>query len=162
MHTTYKILNKTIEAMLVLIFSLLVLDVVWQVASRYIIGQSSSFTEEYARFSLIWLTVLGAAYINGQKEGHLSMDFLLMKLSPEKRIKRRRIIQIVMAIFALVVMVIGGGNLVYTTLKLGQLSPALLLPLGYIYAIVPVCGLIIIFFSIYHITITFKTNRNEH
>lgn len=162
MQTTYKILNKAIETMLVLIFSLLVLDVVWQVASRYIIGQSSSFTEEYARFSLIWLTVLGAAYINGQKEGHLSMDFLLMKLSPEKRIKRRRIIQIVMAIFALVVMVIGGGNLVYTTLKLGQLSPALLLPLGYIYAIVPVCGLIIIFFSIYHITITFKTNRNEH
>jgi|SRR5690554_3294271 len=162
MQTTYKILNKAIETMLVLIFSLLVLDVVWQVASRYIIGQSSSFTEEYARFSLIWLTVLGAAYINGQKEGHLSMDFLLMKLSPEKRIKRQRVIQVVMAIFALTVMVIGGGNLVYTTLKLGQLSPALLLPLGYIYAIVPVCGLIIIFFSIYHLKITYNTNHNEH
>lgn len=162
MQTTYKILNKAIETMLVLIFSLLVLDVVWQVASRYIIGQSSSFTEEYARFSLIWLTVLGAAYINGQKEGHLSMDFLLMKLTPEKRIKRQRVIQVVMAIFALTVMVIGGGNLVYTTLKLGQLSPALLLPLGYIYAIVPVCGLIIIFFSIYHLKITYNTNHNEH
>jgi TRAP-type C4-dicarboxylate transport system permease small subunit len=162
MQTTYKILNKSIETLLMLIFGLLVLDVVWQVASRYIIGQSSSFTEEYARFSLIWLTVLGAAYINGQKEGHLSMDFLLMKLSPEKRIKRLRVIQIVMAIFALVVMVIGGGNLVYTTLKLGQLSPALLMPLGYVYTIVPICGLIIIFFSIYHLKITFNTNRNEH
>ena len=88
MQTTYKILNKAIETMLVLIFSLLVLDVVWQVASRYIIGHSSSFTEEYARFSLIWLTVLGAAYINGQKEGHLSMDFLVMKLPKEKQMKR--------------------------------------------------------------------------
>lgn len=162
MQTTYRILNKAIEGMLVLIFSLLVIDVVWQVASRYIIGQSSSFTEEYARFSLIWLTVLGAAYINGQREGHLSMDFLLMKLSAEKQIKRQRVIQVVMAVFALIVMVIGGGNLVYTTLKLGQLSPALLVPLGYVYAIVPVCGLIIIFFSIYHIRITFNTDRNEH
>lgn len=162
MRTTYRILNKAIESMLVLIFSLLVIDVVWQVASRYIIGQSSSFTEEYARFSLIWLTVLGAAYINGQKEGHLSMDFLLMKLPVEKQIKRQRIIQVIMAIFALVVMVIGGGNLVYTTLKLGQISPALLVPLGYVYAIVPVCGLIIIFFSIYHFKITFNTDRNEH
>lgn len=162
MQTTYRILNKAIEGMLVLIFSLLVIDVVWQVASRYLLGQSSSFTEEYARFSLIWLTVLGAAYINGQREGHLSMDFLLMKLPPEKQIKRQRVIQVVMAVFALIVMVIGGGNLVYTTLKLGQLSPALLVPLGYVYAIVPVCGLIIIFFSIYHIKITFNTDRNEH
>lgn len=162
MQTTYRILNRAIEGMLVLIFSLLVIDVVWQVASRYIIGQSSSFTEEYARFSLIWLTVLGAAYINGQREGHLSMDYLIMKLPADKQIKRQRIIQVVMAIFALIVMVIGGGNLVYTTLKLGQLSPALLVPLGYVYAIVPICGLIIIFFSVYHIKITFNSERNEH
>ena len=90
MERLYQTLNKGIEALLVLIFSLLVIDVVWQVVSRYIVGQSSSFTEEYARFSLIWLTVLGAAYINGQKEGHLSMDFLLLKLSKEKEIVDRK------------------------------------------------------------------------
>jgi len=136
---------------------LLVLDVVWQVVSRYVVGQSSSFTEEFARFALIWLTVLGAAYINGQKEGHLSMDFLLSKLPLEKQKKRQKIIQLIMAIFALVVMIIGGGNLVYITLKLGQISPALLVPLGFVYAIVPISGAIIIFFSIYHIKRTFKS-----
>ncbi|WP_086475567.1 MULTISPECIES: TRAP transporter small permease [Arenibacter] len=162
MQTIYSTLNKIIEGMLVLIFSLLVLDVVWQVASRYIIGQSSSFTEEFARFSLIWLTVLGAAYINGQPEGHLSMDFLLGKLPPKRQYKRHRVIQLIMAVFALLVMVIGGGNLVYITLKLGQVSPALLLPLGYVYAIVPLCGLVIIFFSIYHIKITFNPSHHEH
>ncbi len=151
MERLYQTLNKGIEALLVLIFSLLVIDVVWQVVSRYIVGQSSSFTEEYARFSLIWLTVLGAAYINGQKEGHLSMDFLLLKLSKEKRHSRQKVIQWLMAIFALVVMVIGGGNLVYTTLSLGQISSALHIPLGYVYAIVPLCGSIIIFFSVYNI-----------
>jgi len=156
MEKIYSSLNSIIEKLLVLIFGLLVLDVVWQVASRYIIGQSSSFTEEYARFSLIWLTVLGAAYINGQKEGHLSMDFLLSKLSPEKQKKRNKIIQVLMAIFSFIVMVIGGGNLVYTTLKLGQKSPALHIPLGYIYAIVPICGIVIIFFCLYHITKTYK------
>ena len=157
MEKTYKLLNKTIETFLVLIFSLLVLDVVWQVVSRYVVGQSSSFTEEFARFALIWLTVLGAAYINGQKEGHLSMDFLLSKLPMEKQKKRQKKIQLIMAIFALVIMVIGGGNLVYTTLKLGQISPALLVPLGFVYAIVPISGAIIIFFSIYHIKRTLKS-----
>jgi TRAP-type C4-dicarboxylate transport system permease small subunit len=151
MQKLYSLLNKIIEGLLVAIFGLLVLDVVWQVVSRYIVGQSSSFTEEFARFSLIWLTVLGAAYINGQNEGHLAMDFLLAKLPLTKRKRRQKVIQIAMAIFALVVMVIGGGNLVFTTLYLGQTSPALHIPLGYVYAIVPLCGFIIMFFSWYNI-----------
>ncbi len=150
MEKIYQSLNKGIETLLVFIFGLLVIDVVWQVVSRYVIGQSSSFTEEFARFSLIWLTVLGAAYINGQKEGHLSMDFLLSKLPPEKKQSRQKVIQIAMALFALVIMVIGGGNLVYITLSLGQMSSALHIPLGYVYAIVPLCGCIIIFFSFYN------------
>ena len=151
MEKTYQVLIKVIETLLVVIFALLVIDVVWQVISRYVVGRSSSFTEEFARFSLIWLTVLGAAYINGQKEGHLSMDFLLNKLPEIKRRQRQKVIQVLMAIFALIVMVIGGGNLVYTTLSLGQMSSAMHIPLGYIYAIVPVSGAIIIFFSLYNI-----------
>ena len=151
MEKAYQLLNKIIENLLVVIFGLLVVDVVWQVVSRYVVGQSSSFTEEFARFSLIWLTVLGAAYINGQKEGHLSMDFLLSKLTEEKRNKRKKIIQILMAVFALIIMIIGGGNLVYTTLTLGQVSSALQVPLGFVYAIVPLSGIMILFFSIYNI-----------
>lgn len=151
MQKTYIAINKIIEGLLVLIFGLLVIDVVWQVLSRYVVGQSSSFTEEFARFALIWLTVLGAAYINGRREGHLSMDFLLSKLPPEKKAKRQKVIQVLMAVFALIVMVVGGINLVYTTLSLGQTSSALHVPLGVVYAIVPLCGLIIIFFSLYNI-----------
>lgn len=151
MQKIYNTLITCIEYLLVIIFGLLVIDVVWQVVSRYVVGQSSSFTEEFARFSLIWLTVLGAAYINGQKEGHLSMDFLLSKLPEHKKNNRHKVIQVLMALFALIIMVIGGGNLVYTTLSLGQTSSALHVPLGYVYAIVPICGLIIIFFSIYNI-----------
>lgn len=151
MERIYLALNRIIETLLVFIFGLLVIDVVWQVISRYVVGQSSSFTEEFARFSLIWLTVLGAAYINGSKDGHLSMDFLLSKLPARKKAKRQKVIQVMMAIFALIIMVIGGGNLVYITLTLGQISSALQVPLGFVYAIVPVSGIIIIFFSIYNI-----------
>ncbi len=151
MEKAYQLLNKIIETLLVVIFGLLVIDVVWQVVSRYVVGQSSSFTEEFARFALIWLTVLGAAYINGQKEGHLSMDFLLSKLPEEKKTKRKKVIQVFMALFALIIMVLGGGNLVYTTLSLGQVSSALQIPLGFVYAIVPISGLMILFFSIYNI-----------
>jgi TRAP-type C4-dicarboxylate transport system permease small subunit len=157
MHKTYTFLNKAIENLLVIIFGALVLDVVWQVASRYLIGQSSSFTEEFARFALIWLAILGAAYINGQPSGHLSMDFLVDKLSPAQQRTRRQRIQYFMILFAVVVMIIGGGNLVYITLKLGQTSPALHVPLGYVYAIVPVSGLLIVYFCIYRIKVLSTT-----
>ena len=57
-----------------------------------------------------------------------------------------------MAVFALVVMIGGGGNLVIMTLQLGQYSAALNVPLGLVYAIVPFSGLLIVFYSIYHMT----------
>jgi len=149
MENIFKTLNSIVEKLLIFIFGLMVIDVIWQVASRYLLSKPSSFTEELARFLLIWLVVLGAAYLNGQKE-HLSMDFLLNKLPPDQKVKRLKIIEIMMALFAFVVMVIGGGNLVFTTLLLGQESPALHMPLGYIYAIVPLSGLLILFYSLYN------------
>ncbi len=155
MTKIYNTLNRAIEFLLVLIFSLLVLDVLWQVFGRYALNRSFSFTEEFARFALIWLTILGAAYLNGRQE-HLSMDYWLNKLSPEARDKRLRRIELFMLVFAFVVMVIGGGNLVYTTLRLGQVSAAMGVPLGLVYAIVPVSGLLIMFFSIHNF------RRHEH
>ena len=150
MKKIYDRINKLIEAVLVIIFTLLVLDVLWQVFARYVLNQSYSFTEEFARFALIWLAILGAAYLNGRGE-HLSMDFLINKLTPEKKRQRMQVIEGLMLVFALVVMVLGGGNLVFTTLDLGQTSPAMRVSLGYVYAIVPISGLLIIFFSIYNI-----------
>lgn len=151
MTKLYQTINRAIEFALVAIFALLVIDVLWQVFGRYVLGKSFSFTEEFARFALIWLAILGAAYLNGRRE-HLSMDFLLQKLSPEQLKKRMQVIEAIMFVFALVVMVIGGGNLVYTTLYLGQISPAMHISLGYIYAIVPISGLLIMFFAVYNIT----------
>ncbi len=142
-------LCRIMEIILISIFGLLVVDVLSQVFSRYVLNTSFTFTEELARFSLIWLSILGAAYLNGKRE-HLSMDFLYQKLSIKHRKKVLIFIEICIFLFALIVMVIGGFNLVYTTLHLEQLSGTLRIPLGYIYAILPLSGLLIMWFSIYH------------
>lgn len=148
---------KILEIILIFIFGVLVVDVLLQVFSRYILNTSFTFTEELARFSLIWLSILGAAYLNGKRE-HLSMDFLYQKFSDKNKKKALYFIEICVVLFAIVVMVIGGFNLVYTTLHLGQLSGTLRIPLGYIYAILPFSGLLVICFSIYHM---FKINANK-
>ena len=147
--TVYEKLLRLIEYVLMLIFALLVVDVLWQVFGRYVLNRSFSFTEEFARFALIWLTILGAAYLNGRRE-QLSMDYWLNKLPPPLRARRLRMIEVMMAVFAFVVMIVGGGYLVYTTLRLGQRSSAMGVPLGLVYAIVPVSGLLIVYFSYYN------------
>ena len=145
MNRLYASLLRGLELALVGIFGLMVADVLWQVFSRYVVGQSSSFTEEFARFALIWLTLLGAAYLNGRR-AHLTMDFLTRRLGPAALAARRRRIAWAMFAFALIVLVVGGGNLVYTTLRLGQVSPAIGVPLGVVYAVVPAAGLLVCFF----------------
>ena len=147
--------NRFLELFLITIFTLLVLDVLFQVFSRYILGGSFSWTEEFARFSLIWMTIVGAAYLNAKKE-HLSMDFLYQKFSEPNKRKASILVEVFIFLFALMVMVIGGINLVYTTLHLEQLSGTLRIPLGYVYAILPFSGLLIMCYSIYHISSVFS------
>jgi len=113
MDTIFKKINKFIEVFLVIIFAFLVFDVLWQVFSRYILNTSFAFTEEFARFALIWLSILGAAYLNAKRE-HLSMDFLYQKFSTKMQKKVAVLIEVLIFLFALVVMVVGGFNLVYT------------------------------------------------
>jgi TRAP-type C4-dicarboxylate transport system permease small subunit len=45
-------------------------------------------------------------------------------------------------------MVVGGGRLVYITYKLEQNSPSLQIPLAIVYAIIPISGLLILFYKL--------------
>jgi TRAP-type C4-dicarboxylate transport system permease small subunit len=58
------------------------------------------------------------------------------------------LINICIFIFALVVMVIGGSNLVYLTFILEQKSAVLQIPLAYIYGIIPFSGLLVIYYQV--------------
>ena len=60
MNRIYKSIKRVLEWMLVVIFTMLVIDVVWQVMARYA-KISSGFTEELSRILLIWLAVLATA-----------------------------------------------------------------------------------------------------
>ncbi|MEN8201002.1 MAG: TRAP transporter small permease [Bacteroidota bacterium] len=143
-------LNRGLEVFLVVLMSVLVIDVLWQVFSRYLLSSPSSFTDELAGFLLIWVGVLGAAYVAGRKE-HLAIDILIQKSPPERQRKLLYLIHSLIFLFALFVMVLGGIILMYTRFVLQVKSAALQLPLGYVYVILPISGLIIMFYEVLHI-----------
>ena len=150
-------LNRVLEVFLVILMSVLVVDVLWQVFSRYLLSSPSSFTDELAGFLLIWVGVLGAAYVAGRKE-HLAIDLLIQKSSPKRQKNLRYIIHSLILLFALFVMVFGGIILMYTRFVLQVKSAALQLPLGYVYIVLPISGLIIMYYEVIHILQLKKTS----
>ncbi|GAF04972.1 TRAP transporter small permease [Saccharicrinis fermentans] len=143
-----KSLDKILEKTLILIMSILVIDVLWQVLSRYILSSPSSFTDELAGFLLIWVGILGAAYVAGQRQ-HLAIDLLIQKSSETNRAKLYLFINICIALFAVAVMMIGGAWLAITRFQFDVTSAALRIPLGYVYLVMPLSGLLILYYSIY-------------
>lgn len=127
--------------------AIMTLDVLWGVLTRYIMGSQASWSEELARFLLIWIGILGAAYASGQKM-HLAIELLKPKLKPGGQRRLTLFINLMVILFALTVMVIGGLRLIYITQTLGQLSPALRLPMALIYAVVPLSGILVIYYKV--------------
>lgn len=140
-------IDVILKWLLVFIMAAMTLNVLWQVFSRFILQDPSSITEELARYMLIWIGMLGAAYVAGQKM-HLAIDLLSTKLSGLKKSYLEIIIQLFIFLFSFFVMVIGGIRLVQITLSLNQISAALQIPLGYVYSVVPISGALMMFYSI--------------
>ncbi len=140
-------LDKILKWLLVFIMAAMTINVLWQVFSRFILQSPSSITEELARYMLIWLGILGASYVAGQKM-HLAIDLLSTKLKGKNKSYLEIVIQLSIFLFAFFVMVVGGLRLVQITLTLNQISAALQIPLGYVYTIIPISGIIMMFYSI--------------
>ncbi len=142
-------LDQFIQFLIAVLMALMVINVTWQVFSRYVMGDPSSFTDELSRYMMIWLGMAGAAYVSG-KNGHLAIDILPEKLQGNKLLTLQLFIHAMVIFFGLVIMIWGGGNLVYITQILQQKSATLQIPLSWIYGIIPVSGVLVVFYHSFH------------
>lgn len=140
-------IEKILAQILVIIFIATILTVTWQVVGRYVTEAPSSSTEEIARFLLIWLGLLSSCYAF-IKRMHVGIDLISAKLSDKYFRYLARFIWLICLIFALIILVYGGGHLVHITFTLGQKSSAMSLPIWTIYTVLPLSGLIISYYSL--------------
>jgi TRAP-type C4-dicarboxylate transport system permease small subunit len=148
-------ITKILEVFLIILMSTIVIDVTWQVITRFILQDPSAFTEELAGFLLIWIGLLGASYAVYTK-AHLGIDILARKMDITGRRKLDVIIYTIVILFSLFILVIGGWRLVDITFTLNQISPAMGLPMGYVYIVLPLTGILIIYYSLFHIIVAVK------
>jgi TRAP-type C4-dicarboxylate transport system permease small subunit len=141
-----KKIDRAVEILLVALLSVMVLNVLWQVFTRFFISSPSAFTDELARYLMIWLGILGASYVAGKQE-HVAIDFFVKKGNTFQQKTARQMVRFLVLGFAFFGLILGGGRLVYITFKLEQFSPSLQLPLAVVYAVLPLSGLLLLFYK---------------
>lgn len=139
--------DRILAWIMVTLMGILVIDVVWQVTTRYALGSASSFTEEIARFLLIWIGLLGSVYAY-RKNLHLAFDYFSAKVTGRRKIWLGTFIHSLIALFSFLVLVLGGGYLVQLTWELNQVSAALQIRLAYVYSVLPLSGLLLMLYAV--------------
>ena len=147
MNAVLRVVDKLLFWALAALVAAMVASVTWQVLSRYLFVVPAAWTEELARFLLIWIGMLGAAYAY-RTHSHLGLDLLPAKLTGIGKARLNVLTHLVCLLFAAAVLVIGGGSLVAMTWELKQTSAAMGLPIAYVYAVIPASGVLICLFAL--------------
>ena len=166
MKTLANTLERILRALLCVLVVAMTLTVLWQVGTRLIskfapdtlvqalygaglriLVEPSQWTEELAGFLLGWVALLGAAYVFRRKE-HLGFDLLWGMCSPGWKRRLDIFAFLVEGLFCGIVLVYGGVRLVALTFQLGQTTAALGWPMGVVYLVIPLSGLLMTVFSV--------------
>ncbi|MBT8038635.1 MAG: TRAP transporter small permease [Xanthomonadales bacterium] len=147
MERMIRILDAFLSRFLILLMLLLVVAVLWQVTSRYLFSSPSSWTEEIARFLLIWISLSGAVY--AFRTGmHLGLDILPKKLEGRAAAALKGFTITLIVLFSFTVLVYGGTSLVMMTWELKQYSAVLGLPMAWVYSVIPASGILICIYAL--------------
>lgn len=138
-------LDKVMGILCSTILAAMVLVVLYQVFARKVLNNPNTVTEELVRFGLVWVSMLASAYVVGKK-GHLCVTLLSDNLNEKGRRFLEIIVQVLFLLFAAIIMIYGGWQASLVTM--GQISPSLSIPMGYVYLAVPVSGAIMLVYSL--------------
>lgn len=151
-----KWMTTALNVVLIIAVALLVLDVVLGVFTRYVMGEQVKWTEELARFLLVWVSLLGGAVAFGTKS-HLGVDYFVGKFHPDIRKLMAVVSHLVVLFFAVSIFVVGGWRVVSDALILEQMTPALGWKMGYVYMVLPIAGVFMVLYTIENLIETLYT-----
>lgn len=146
--TMKKTINFLLSRIAAVLLSAMTLLVLYQVFTRYILNSPAAFTEELVRYFLIWTGFIGAAYAFSTRE-HMSLVLVRDRLSPSGKRALMTAIDILILLFALFVITIGGIKLALSAVKV--YSALLGIPRSLVYSMAPISGVFIILAQIINI-----------
>ena len=143
-----QMIDKAVEWFSIAVVIVMVLLVLWQVIARYLLNSPSSFSEALTRYLFVWLVLITSTYAFGSRE-HMYISALNDRLRGKIRTVVNILIEVLTILFAACVMVFGGS--IITRMQMVSLDSSLHIPMGVVYAVIPVCGVITVFYCICNI-----------
>lgn len=143
-----KWMDKIIMGACVFIFGFMVILGTYQIVTRYVFNAPSTFSEELLTYSFTWLSLLAGTYVFGKRD-HMRMAFIADKLTGRPKQILDIVIEVLIFIFAFLTMVWGGWSIMQLSMQ--QKTASLGISMGYIYSILPVCGVAICVYCILNI-----------
>ena len=128
-------LNKLLNLLAGLSMTVMVVLTTYQVIVRYIFNSPSTWSEELVGYLFGWSTMLGATIVSGER-GHMNIPVLIDRFNPTMR-------------FSAAILVFGGFQV--SKLAMGQQTSSLGVAVGVFYWVMPVCGVIILVYSVLNI-----------
>lgn len=145
MQALRKVLDKTIMTFCVFLFMAMTVIGSYQIITRYFFNSPSTISEELITYSFTWLAILSASYVFGQR-GHLCMAFVYSKFTGAKRVYLDMFSEILVIITAIFLLIYGGY--VMAAQNMSQLTASLGVNMGFMYAVLPLSGVIIFVYGI--------------
>lgn len=128
-----------------------------QAAARYLFHYSFFWADEFAKYSMIWGTLLCSA-VGLSDRSHTALDFLFSKLPAKLQSPISLLLDIVYTVFCSAAFYFSLSNV-----KLGMkaVSAGLGIRMGYVYAALTATMAFMVFFLIYNIADDIKTISRE-
>lgn len=140
-----KLLDEVLSVLAGASLIAMVLLTCWQVLTRYILGNPSSWSEELVGYLFAWMSLFGACLVTGER-GHMNIPLLAERLSPGMQKALEIFAEIVACIFALVILLYGGVQI--TNLAMGQKTSSLGVAVGVFYVVLPAAGILNILYTV--------------
>lgn len=156
----HSVLIRSLRVLCALIFVVLVCDVLLGVFTRQILNAQPAWTEELARFLLVWLALLGGvlAYAG---DHHLGVDVLASRLQPRDQRITIAVSHLLVLGFSVAALVIGGQQLFQNRWESEQMLPSLGIRKAWFYLVLPLGGSLISLLAIGKIIIVLRTQPHK-
>lgn len=135
-----KFLDNAMKFLMAVAMGSLVVGGTWQIFTRWILKNPSTFTEEFMRYMLIWASMIGSAYCF-YKDKHLALDLIKDKLKGAPAMCLSVFIEVCILAFLFVVFVYGGGRMAISSTNY---SPVMHIPFKVLYIVLPLSGILAI------------------
>lgn len=151
-------LNHMLNILAGVSFLAMVVLTCWQVFTRYLLRQPSSWSEELVSYLFAWMSLLGASLVVGER-GHMNIPIVVDHMKPSFQKILAIFSELVACLFAAVILVFGGIQI--AQLAMGQMTSSLGVPIGIFYFVLPASGVLNIIYTILNIIDILHDSGNQ-